>query len=53
MKYKPESRLPGEISITSDMQMNHLYSRKQRRTKEPPDESERGELEKVGLKFNI
>ena len=21
MKYKPESRLPGEISITSDMQM--------------------------------
>ena len=53
MKHKLESRLPGEISITSDMQMNHLYSRKQRRTKEPPDESERGELEKVGLKFNI
>ena len=43
MKHKLESRLPGEISITSDMQMNHLYGRKQRRTKEPLDESERGE----------
>ena len=42
MKHKLESRLPGEISITSDMQMNHLYGRKQRRTKEPLDESERG-----------
>ena len=43
MKHKLESRLPGEISITSDMQMNHLYGRKQRRTKEPLEESERGE----------
>ena len=42
MKYKLESRLPGEISITSDMQMTHIYARK-RRTKEPLDESERGE----------
>ena len=24
MKHKPESRLPGEISITSDMQMNNI-----------------------------
>ena len=32
-----------EISITSDMQMTPLYGRKQRRTKEPFDESERGE----------
>ena len=31
------------ISITSDMQMNHPYDRKQRGTKEPLDESERGE----------
>ena len=28
MKHKLESRLPGEISITSDMQMNHPYDRK-------------------------
>ena len=51
MKHKLESRLPGEISITSDMQMTHPYSRKWR-TKEPLDESER-ESEKVGLKLNI
>ena len=43
MKLKLESRLPGEISITSDMQMTPPYGRKQRRTKEPLDESERGE----------
>ena len=43
MKHKLESRLPGEISITSDMQITPLYGRKQRRTKEPLDESERGE----------
>ena len=28
MKHKLESRLLGEISITSDMQMTHLYGRK-------------------------
>ena len=42
-KHKLESRLPGEISITSDMQMTPPYGRKQRRTKEPLDERERGE----------
>ena len=42
MKHKLESRLPGEMSITSDTQMTPHYGRKQR-TKEPPDESERGE----------
>ena len=42
MKHKLESRLPGEISITSDMQMIPTYDRKQR-TKEPLVESERGE----------
>ena len=41
MKHKLESRLPGEISITSDMQMIPPFGRKQRRTKEPLDESER------------
>ena len=40
---KLESRLPGEISITSDMQMTPPYDRKQRRAKEPLDESERRE----------
>ena len=39
MKHTLESRFPEEISITSDMQM----AKKQRRTKEPLDESERGE----------
>ena len=42
MKYKLESRLQGEISITSDVQMTPPNDRK-RRTKEPLDESERGE----------
>ena len=41
MKHKLESRLQGEISITSDMQMTP-YGRK-RRTKEPLDEDEREE----------
>ena len=36
-KHKLESRLPGEISITSDMQMTPPYVRKQRETKEPLD----------------
>ena len=31
MKYKPESRLPGEISITSDMQMIPLLWQKAKR----------------------
>ena len=43
MKHKLESRLLGEISITSDMQMTPPLCRKQRGTKKPIDESERGE----------
>ena len=50
MKHKLEWRFPGEISITSDMQMTPPYGRKWR-TKEPLDESEREW--KVGLKLNI
>ena len=42
MKHKLELRLPGEISITSDTQMTPPYGRKQRETKEPLDEDERG-----------
>ena len=39
MNHKLESRLQGEISITSDM---HPYGRKKRGTKETLDEGERG-----------
>ena len=52
MKHKLESRLQGEISRTSDMQMTPPFGKKQRGTKEPLDEGER-EREKAGLKFNI
>ena len=51
MKHKLEARLQGEIPIISDMQMTSPYDRKQRGTKEPLDESERGG-QKVGLKLN-
>ena len=40
MKHKLESRLPGEISVTSDMQMTPPLWQKARGT---PDESKRGE----------
>ena len=45
MKYKLESRLLGEISITSDMQMTPPLWQKVKisGTKKPLDESERGE----------
>ena len=42
MKHKLESRLPGEIPITSDTQMTPPFDKKQRRTEEPL-ESKRGE----------
>ena len=42
MKHELESRFLGEISITSDMQMTPPYGRKQRGTREPLDEGERG-----------
>ena len=38
-----ESRLLGEVSIISDMQMTPPYGRQWGRTKEPLDESERAE----------
>ena len=45
MKHKLESRLPGEISITSYMQITPLLRQKEElsESEEPPDESERGE----------
>ena len=43
-KHKPESRLPGKIPITSDMQMiPPLWQKVKRNYKKPLDESERGE----------
>ena len=42
-KHKLESRLLGEIAITSDMQMTPPLWQKVRRTEVPLDESERGE----------
>ena len=44
MKHRLESRLPGEISITSICRWHHHYDRKWRGTEEPLDESEKGEL---------
>ena len=52
MKQKVKSRLLGEISITSDMQMTPPLWQKVKRTKEALDEGERGEW-KTDLKFNI
>ena len=44
MKHKLESRLLGEITTTSDMQMiYHSNGRKGRETNEPLDEGERRE----------
>ena len=43
IKHKLESRLLGEISITSDMQMTQPLWQKWRGTKKPLDESESGE----------
>ena len=50
MKHKLESRWPGEISITSDMQMTPLLRKKAKTSllKKVKEESE-----KVGLKPNI
>ena len=43
--------MPGEISITSDMQMTPPLWQKAKRNYKPLDESEK-ESEKVGLKLN-
>ena len=48
MKHKLESSLPGEISITSDMQMIPPLWQKVKRMMKVKEESE-----KVGLKLNI
>ena len=53
MKHKLESRLPGEISITSDMQMAPLLRQKSEEKLESLLIKVKEESEKVGLKLNI
>ena len=52
MKHRLESRLLGEIAITSDMQMTHHYGRKQRGQKSLLMKM-KVESEKASLKLNI
>ena len=52
MKHKLESRLPGEISITSDMQMTPVMAENEEELKSLLMEVKE-ESEKVGLKLNI
>ena len=51
MKHKLESRLPGEISITSDMQMTPLVAESKELKSFLMKVKE--ESEKIGLKLNI
>ena len=53
MKHKLESRLPGEISITSDMQMTPPLWQKVKRNLKSLLMKVKEESEKVGLKLNI
>ena len=54
MKHKPESRLQGEISITSDMHVTPpLWQKAIRRIKESLDDSERGEWKRWFKTFNL
>ena len=52
MKHKLESRLPGEISITSDMQMTPSLAESEEELKSLLMKVKE-ESEKVGLKLNI
>ena len=51
-KYKLESRLPGEISIASDMQMTPLMAESEEELKSLLIKVKE-DSEKVGLKLNI
>ena len=52
MKHKLESRLPGETSITSDMQIHHPYDKREEELKSLLMKVKE-ESEKAGLKLNI
>ena len=43
MSHELESRLPGEISVTSDIGRNNTLMAESEEEQEPLDESERGE----------
>ena len=53
MKHKLESRLLGEISITSDMQMTTTLMAENKEELKSLLMKVKEESEKVGLKFNI
>ena len=53
MKHKLESRLPGEISITSDMQMTPLLMAESEEELKSLLMKVKEQSEKVGLKLNI
>ena len=53
MKHRLKSRLLGEISITSDMQMTIPLWQKAKRNKKSPLMKVKKESEKAGLKLNI
>ena len=53
MKHKQESRLPGEISITSDMQMTPPLRQKVKKKLKSLLMKVKEESEKVGCKLNI
>ena len=53
MKLNLKSRLLGEISINSDMQVTPPLWQKVKGTKEPLDEAVKEESEKIGSKLNI
>ena len=53
MKHKLESRVPGEISITSDMQMTPPFMAESEEELKSLLMKVKEESEKVGLKLNI
>ena len=53
MKHKLESRLPGEISITSDMQMTPPLMAESEEERKSLLMKVKEESEKVGLKLNL
>ena len=53
MKYKLESRLPGEILITSDIQMTPPLMAESEEELKSLSMKVKVESEKVGLKLNI
>ena len=52
MKHRLESRLPGEISVTSDMQMTTLMAESEEKLKSLLMKVKE-QSEEVGLKLNI